>query len=170
MASIAIGCWVASLGFDVVSSVSSTAWAYARGAWLLTGFGAIAGLVAGVVGSVDLRSLDRSTAAARLGRWHLVTMDLAIVVFSASFIVRGRSAFAFHDTAPLAAVALSVGGLVLLGVGVWLGSSLTHRERVGVRPLPRGPEDFVLEQPDRQPAGASGRSFVRRRSRYRARS
>ncbi len=136
VASLAVGSWLAALVFDVVSWVSSTEWAYARGAWLLTGLGVGVGLVAAQLGAIDLQGIDRSSPALRTGMRHLLAMDLAIVAFALSFVVRTQSEFGFHETASVAALVLSLVGVGALAAGVWLGSSLTYRFGVGVR----GPE------------------------------
>lgn len=142
VASMAIGSWLAALGFDAVSWVSNTEWAYARGAWLLTGLGVGAGLVAAQLGAIDLQGIDRSSPALRTGMRHLLAMDLAIVTFALSSVVRAQSEFAYHETASVPALLLSFAGLGALTAGVWLGSSLTYRFGVGVRgPEPEnGPE------------------------------
>lgn len=146
IAAMAIGAWVAALGFDAVSWVSDTEWVYARGAWLLTGLGLGAGLVAALLGLIDLLAVPRETAAFRTGVRHLAAADVAIVFFAISFAVRNQSDFAFHDSATPLAIALSVVGLASLSVGVWLGTALTYEHGVRVET-----DDDDDRSPTRQP-------------------
>lgn len=143
VAAVAMGAWVMALAFDAVSWVSSTEWVYARGAWLLTALGVVVGLVAALLGVVDLLAIDRSSPAFRIGIRHLAAMDVAIVLFAFSFVVRNQSDFAWHATAPPLALAVSFAGLAALGLGTWYGTSLTYRQGVHVAAA----EDPLVTEP-----------------------
>jgi uncharacterized membrane protein len=132
IAAVAIGAWVCSFGFDLISQVADTAWVYARGAYVLVGVGVVVGVIAATVGLIDLVNLPRGTRAFRTGVRHLLAMDAALLAFAASFLVRRTSEFRWHDGVEPAAMALSVVGLVALAVGVWLGSTLSYRYGVRV--------------------------------------
>ena len=132
VAALAMGAWVMALAFDAVSWVSSTEWVYARGAWLLTALGVVVGLVAALLGLIDLLAIDRSAPAFRIGIRHLAAMDTAIVLFALSFAVRNQSDFEWHATAPPLALALSLVGLTALALGTWYGTGLTYRHGVHV--------------------------------------
>jgi uncharacterized membrane protein len=129
---LAGGAWVAAGVFDAVSFVSSTEWVYVRGAWLLCALGVAAALVAALVTLVDLLAVPRGTAAFRVGLRHLIALDVALVAFAASFLVRNRSSFDFHDTAEPAALVLSAVGLLALAAATWYGGILTYRYGVRV--------------------------------------
>jgi uncharacterized membrane protein len=129
---VATGAWAASLAFDALSFVSSTEWVYARGAWLLTAIGVGAGIVAAFLALADLLVLPRGTTAFRTGVRRLLALDAALVAFSASFVIRHQSDFAFHDHTAVSAVVLSVLGLVAVAACLWLSDTLTHEHGVRV--------------------------------------
>ena len=143
---VATGAWACALVFDAISIVSSTEWVYARGAWLLTGIGVAAGLVGSFAVLADLLAIPRGTVAFRTGVRHLIALDVALVCFTASFLVRNASDFLFHDPSPTAAIALSVLGLAALAVMTWIGGTLTYgygvrvaldeERRAGFEPAP----------------------------------
>jgi uncharacterized membrane protein len=129
---LATGAWASSLGFDLLSLVADTEWVYARGAWVLTGLGLAAGLVAAFAILMDLLGIPRGTVAFRCGVRRLLYFDAAVVCFAVSFVVRNRSDFAFHDHSPTLAIGLSVLGLVALAVATWLEGTLTYTYGVRV--------------------------------------
>lgn len=129
---LASGAWVAAFGFDVYSRVSDTEWVYARGAWLLTALGLIAGLVGAFAVLHDLVGIPRGTRAFAVGVRRLIALDVALALFTISFLVRNASDFAFHDPSPVAAVAASVLGLAALGCALWLEGILTFAYGVRV--------------------------------------
>jgi len=129
---LASGAWVASLGFDVYSRVSDTEWVYARGAWLLTALGLIAGLVGSFAVLHDLVGIPRGTRAFAVGVRRLIALDVALALFTISFLIRNASDFIFHAPSPVAAVAASVLGLVALGRSLWLDGVLTFAYGVRV--------------------------------------
>jgi uncharacterized membrane protein len=132
LASIAIAAWVAASGFDLGSQVAEAAWTYARGAYVLTGLGVGAGLLAAAAGTLDLRRVPRGTVAFRTGLRHLVLMDAAILVFALSFVLRRRSDFAVDEAVSVLPMALGAAGLVVVAVGAWHGRRLAHGYGVGV--------------------------------------
>lgn len=145
IASVAVGCWLASIGFDVVSNISDTEFVYARGAYLLTALGVAAAVVAALTGLVDLVAVDRGSPAYRTGVRHLLAMDVALVLFTVSFLVRRTSEFRFHDPTALPATTLSVAGAVSLAVGLWYGGRLVYAHGVGAvgasdTPTPENPD------------------------------
>jgi uncharacterized membrane protein len=132
LASVPLAAWIAGLGFDVASLVADEAWAYARGAYVLTGVGVVAGVISGAAGTVDLRRVPPGTVAHRTGIRHLLAMDAALVAFLSSFLLRRTSGFAVGDGVDALPMALSILGLVLVAVGVRAGVRLAHRHGVGV--------------------------------------
>ncbi len=136
------GAWVCALGFDLVSFASSTEWVYARGAWMLTGLGVLAGLAAAFVALADLMALPRGTLAFRTGLRQLLALDVALVAFTVSFLIRNSSDFFFHDPSPVPAVVLSLVGLGALAVTHWLGGILTYGYGVRVATDPERRKGF----------------------------
>ena len=131
LGSIAVGCWAASLAFDAVSRVSDTEFVYVRGAYLLTALGVAAAVVASLVGLSEILRVERDTDAFRTGVRHLLAMDVALVLFTVSFLVRRTAEFRFHDPTSPVATGLTVVGLLALGLGLWHGSRLVHVFGVG---------------------------------------
>ena len=70
VAAVAIGAWVCAFGFDLISQVADPAWVYARGAYVLTGAGVLAGAVAATVGLADLVRVPRGTAVAGAASYY----------------------------------------------------------------------------------------------------
>jgi uncharacterized membrane protein len=126
VAGVAVAAWGASVAFDLLSHVADQAWAYARGAYVLTGAGVGIGVVAAVLGLIDLLGVPRGTRAFRHGVRHLVAMDVALACFAISFALRRRSDFAVHDAVEPLPFLLSLVGLAALATGVWLGHQLAY--------------------------------------------
>lgn len=126
-AAVTMGMLVATVPFDAASAVADTAWVYARGAWLLTGLGAAAGLGAAVLGLLVLRAVPRNSPDFSTGVRHLALMDLALVGATASFLARNSSEFRFHDTSSPPAIALSGVAVVLVVAGAWFGTRVARR-------------------------------------------
>lgn len=131
VAAVAIGSWVASVVFDAVSRVSDTEFVYARGAYVLTAIGVAAAVVATLIGLTDLLTLDRGGAPFRTGVRHLLAMDVALVLFTVSFLIRRQSDFQFHDPTIAIATIVSLAGLLALAVGIWHASRLVYVHGVG---------------------------------------
>ncbi len=136
VAAVAVGAWVCAFGFDLISQVADTAWVYARGAYVLTAAGVGVGVVAAMLGLADLVRIPRDTRAFRTGVRHLLSMDACLVLFAVSFLVRRTSDFEWHDPVAIVPMGLSVVGLAVLAVGVWLGARLsyTYGVRVALEP------------------------------------
>jgi uncharacterized membrane protein len=130
-ASVALGCWAVSLGFDAVSYVSELPDIYVHGAYAATAFGVAAAIVASLIGLVDLLELDRAGAAFRTGVRHLLAMDAGLVLLAASFLVRRRAGFGGLDASPPAGTTLSVLGLIAVGIGLVHSGRLVYEHGVG---------------------------------------
>jgi uncharacterized membrane protein len=126
VASVAVAAWVFSAVFDLGSFVAEDAWAYTRGAYVLTGIGVGAGIVAAVLGLIDLLGVPAGTKAHRLGIRHLVAMDATLACFALSFVLRRGSDFVETEAVDPLPFALSLLGLVTLATGVWLGHRLAY--------------------------------------------
>jgi uncharacterized membrane protein len=126
LAAVAIGAWVFSFGFDCASRLADEAWMYARGAYVLTATGVGVGILAATVGLADLVRVHRGTPAFRVGIRHLLSMLLALAVFTISFLLRRTADFAPQDAVALLPTVLSVIGLGVVAVGVWHGQRLAY--------------------------------------------
>ena len=118
VASVAVSSWLASIAFDVLSHLSDSEYVYARGAYLLTGMGVAAAVIATLAGLIDLMGIDRDDPRFNTGLRHLVAMDVTLVLFTVSFLVRRSSDFAFHESSAVGASVLSLLGLATMAVGL----------------------------------------------------
>jgi uncharacterized membrane protein len=123
---VATGAWASSIVFDAISIPADTAFVYARGGWLLTGIGIAFGLATAIVALLDLLAVPRGTIAFRVGVRRLVALDVAIVAFTASFLIRHRTDFLYHDATPTLAIIATILGGLALAVVHWLGGTLTY--------------------------------------------
>ena len=95
--------------------------------WLIPP-GVITGLAAAVFGLIDWTKIPGSTRAKRVGTLHGVGNVVVVLLFSASWLLRGGA-----STDPgLLALALSFTGGALSAVTGWLGGELVGRLGVGV--------------------------------------
>jgi uncharacterized membrane protein len=123
-------------------------------AFYTLGGGLVGAIVAAVPGLVDLVSM-REPPAKRIGVSHMVTILVAVGVFAADFLLRLNG-----DQGSLP-FALSFVGVVLLGVGGWLGGEMVYVHGVAVgkaRPgmeagFEMAPPRYVTEQSTKHRAG-----------------
>ncbi len=90
--------------------------------------GVIGGLVAAVPGMIDWLSIPYDTRARSIGQWHLIGNVAAIILFVVDWLL--RAGVPWEPGA--IAIILSLLGVVVLGVGGWLGGELVERLGVGV--------------------------------------
>lgn len=144
LASVATGAWVCSLGFDLVSKVATDPAFYLRSSMWLVLVGVLFGLAAATVGLLDALALPRGTQVFRTAMQHLIAADVAIVVFTASFLIRRQIEV---SEAPWYLLLLSVVGLGALGLATWSGLTLSYGWGVRVRPEADQLEGYVPDQP-----------------------
>lgn len=95
--------------------------------WLIPA-GVVTGLLAAVFGLLDWLKIPAGTRAKGVGRWHAIGNVIVLVLFAASWVLRGD---AVTDPGALA-LALSFAGGGLSLVTGWLGGELVDRHAVGV--------------------------------------
>jgi uncharacterized membrane protein len=91
--------------------------------------GIVGGLLAAPFGLIDWLAIPRGTRANAIGIWHGLGNVVVLLLFAGSLAMRYMGD---RDNPPVAALALSVAGLLLGGVTGWLGGELTDRLGVGV--------------------------------------
>jgi uncharacterized membrane protein len=111
--------------FDIVYLITRNPVFSVVAFWMVAA-GVIGGLLTAVPGLIDWLAIPRGTRARSIGLWHLVGNVVAVVLFVVSWLIRTGAPGA------IAAIVLSVLGVVLLGVGGWLGGELVERLGVGV--------------------------------------
>ena len=120
-----LGLLITSLVFDIVYLITRNPVFSVVAFWMVAA-GVIGGLLTAVPGLIDWLAIPRGTRARSIGLWHLVGNVVAVVLFVVSWLIRTGAPGA------MAAIVLSVLGVVLLGVGGWLGGELVERLGVGV--------------------------------------
>jgi uncharacterized membrane protein len=125
LVTVPIGAWVAAVAFDV-ASLAVEGRAFGRAAQWLVAIGVVAAAVAAVFGFLDFRRLTKGTRAHKTAVTHMVLMDVALVLFIVSFVLRRADADQFLDGTPVLAFILAVVALVVLIGGAWLGGRLAY--------------------------------------------
>lgn len=149
LVTIPVGAWVISFAFDLAARTANEEFVYSRAAFWLIGVGIIGAVAASVPGVLDLLTVARGTPAFRTGIRHLVSSDIALVLFAVSFLLRRGDDSLQAATTPV--LALSVVALVALGVSAWSGLRLTYRYGVRVADEATQREGFVPDRDDAAP-------------------
>jgi uncharacterized membrane protein len=129
LVAVPIGAWVASFVFDVSSHLVSDPGFLTQGSRWLIGLGVLGGLLAGMVGLLDLLAIPTGT---RVFRTALVHMSLALTVtavYAVGFLVRDPDPTGPVPAGPLVLSALALAGLAATG---YLGGMLAYRYGVRV--------------------------------------
>ena len=119
-----LGLLITSFVFDIIYLVSHNPIFWVVAFWMIAA-GVIGGLLAAVPGLIDWLAIPHGTRARSIGLWHLASNVVAIVLFAVSWLLRAGGPGAI-------AIILSLIGVVLLGLGGWLGGELVGRMGVGV--------------------------------------
>lgn len=124
LVSVPIGAWIFALVADLAAgSTGDPTW---RGAaFYAIGVGIAGALLAAVPGLIDLLSLPPGPTR-RTGIWHMSINLVAVTVFALNFVMR------WGDPAQAGSAVLTVLGILLIGVGGWLGGEMVYRGGVGV--------------------------------------
>jgi uncharacterized membrane protein len=130
LVSVPIGAWVSSLVFDVASHAVAKPGFLSAGAEWLIAIGIAGGVMAGLVGLLDLAVVPAGTAAYRTAWAHASINALVIAGYVLDFVLRRRS-YQLGAPVSLRMVILSVGCLLLLTASGYLGGKLAFR--FGVR-------------------------------------
>jgi uncharacterized membrane protein len=129
LVTVPIGAWMCSLVFDVASHLAHPAATFATGAEWLIGIGVLGALAAASVGFLDFFTIPTGTAAHRTAVMHLMLNLGLTVAFAANFAWRLGSDRSATGGGPLA---LSVVGLIALGVSGALGGKLAYHYGIRV--------------------------------------
>ena len=123
-----LGLLITSFIFDIVYLITGNAIFSVVAFWMITA-GVIGGLIAAVPGVIDWLAIPHGTRARSIALWHLLSNVVAIVLFALSWLIRIGAPPA--QTGAIAII-LSLVGVILLGLGGWLGGELVDRMGVGV--------------------------------------
>src|SRR3954454_24407820 len=119
-----LGLLITSLVFDIVYLLTNNPVFWVVAFWMIAA-GVIGGLLAAVPGLLDWLAIPSGTRARSIGLWHLVSNVAAIGLFVVSWLIRTGGP-------GVISIILSLLGVLLLGLGGWLGGELVDRMGVGV--------------------------------------
>jgi uncharacterized membrane protein len=131
LVTIPIGAWVGSVVLDVASRFVDDPAAASRAAWWLLALGVLGALAAGTVGFFDLIGITPGTRAWRIALVHLSCTVSATTLFGLAWLLR-RDQPAPAEGTSNGYLALSLGALVVLAAGGYLGGELAYRYGVRV--------------------------------------
>jgi len=122
-----LGLLATSLIFDIIQLLThDPEWSHV--AFYLIGAGVIGGVAAAVFGLIDFLGIPKSTRAKRIAKWHGLGNVIVVGLFGLSFFLRIPD----PEAPSVAAVALSVCGVVIALAAGWLGGELVTRFGIGV--------------------------------------
>ena len=122
-----IGALVLALASDVAFLITDDAF-WAQASWWLLWAGLVTGVVAALVGLVELMTIHR-VRSHRAGQLHVAMNTTALVATAANIAVRWGD----HATAVLPwGLVLTAATALLLAGGGWFGGELTYRHGIGV--------------------------------------
>jgi uncharacterized membrane protein len=130
-----IALWIFSLVTDIIYLIRGngghTDWITISKWSLLAGcIGAVAAAIFGIIDWLTIK--DR--AVKKVADWHARLNIIALLIFAASFFLRtgkGQNMIGYSLTIP---IALSVVGVILIGISGWLGGELVFKHGVAVNP------------------------------------
>jgi uncharacterized membrane protein len=122
-----LGLLTVSVIFDIVHFITGNGYWSEIAFWMIAA-GAIGGLLAAAVGTIDWLAVPSGTRAKSVGLLHGIGNYVILVLFIVSWLLRLSD-----PKAPIIiAYVLSFLGAALLGVTGWLGGELTLRLGIGV--------------------------------------
>lgn len=122
LAHFPVACWTLATAVDIASlRYGAPAWHFAG---TLLWIGLVIAIPTFLLGVVDLIRLRDNPAPVRTAFIHMGVMFAAFVLYAVSLLLRIHE---HHITAPgVAALVISVIGLIVMLVGAWLGGTLVY--------------------------------------------
>jgi uncharacterized membrane protein len=130
LVTVPIGCWAATLVFDIASRYAAAPATFTRGATWLLGIGLAAAVVAALPGFVDAMPIGTGSPAHRVTLTHMGLAMAAVVLYAVAYVLH-LSAPAGRPV-PVALVAFAAGNLVVLTAAGYAGGVLAHRHGVAM--------------------------------------
>jgi uncharacterized membrane protein len=122
-----LGLLATAVAFDIVGLVQRDNSWFGISYWMIAA-GIIGGLLAAIFGLIDWIAVPSGMRAKRIGLLHGGTNVIVVLLFIASWFMRGSPA----NVPSNGALTLSFIGVVLALVGGWLGGELVDRLGIGV--------------------------------------
>jgi uncharacterized membrane protein len=113
--------------FDVIAFIAANGYWSEIAYWMIAA-GVISGLVAAPFGLIDWLAIPSGTRAKRIGALHGIGNVVVVLLFAASWFLRGG----IPQTPPTLAIVLGFAGFGLALVTGWMGGELVDRLAVGV--------------------------------------
>ena len=125
-----IGLWIFSLVSDIIFAAGWGGPVWHDVAFYTMAGGTVGALIAALPGFVDFTAIDNPKTKS-IALWHMCINLLAVVIYAINLWLRTQSAP--ESKLP---IALSVAGIVLIGISGWLGGELVYVRGVGVEQPP----------------------------------
>jgi uncharacterized membrane protein len=122
-----LGLLATAVAFDIVGLVEGDSSWFGISYWMIAA-GIIGGLLAAIFGLIDWIAIPSGTRAKRIGLLHGATNVVVVLLFIASWFLRGATGL----VPGTGALACSFIAVVLALVGGWLGGELVDRLGIGV--------------------------------------
>lgn len=130
LVTVPIGCWVASLVFDIASRFAAEPGFLARGAYWLIGIGLAGAIIAGIAGLIDTLPIPANTKAQSVAMVHFGLVMTAILVYGSNYVLRAGEGISQPVSGAL--IALSSVGVANVLAAALAGGSLAHRHKVAL--------------------------------------
>jgi uncharacterized membrane protein len=131
LVTVPIGCWIASLVFDVASQfVDAPGFLTAGSVWLIA-IGVLGALAAATVGFLDLFAIPTGTPAFRTALVHMSLNLLVTAAYVGNFLWR-RAGDDQVAAVPVGQLVLAAVSVAALGVSGYLGGKLAYHYGVRV--------------------------------------
>ena len=125
-----IGLFATAVIFDIVYLATGNP-VFPTVSFYMIAAGVVGGLLAAIFGLIDWLALPNNSRAKGIGGWHGIGNVVIVVLFAASWMLRGNNPNFVPDTF---ALALSFAGVALALITAWIGGELVYRLGVGVDP------------------------------------
>jgi uncharacterized membrane protein len=132
-----IALWITAVVFDIIGMVTGNA-SLRTVAFYNIGAGILGALAAAVPGFIDYFTLKGR--AARVGTWHMALNLTALVLFTASWLLRTRWGAGIVGLDSSLPALFGFLGLAVMAPSGWLGGALVYEHGVGVEPATARPE------------------------------
>ena len=152
LAAVTLSAWSATVVADLASIGADQAWTYVRAAFVSAGLSVVVGVGTALVGLLDLRSVPRTSAIWQKGIRHLLAMDVALILFTLSWLLRRDADFAVGERTATLPMLLAMAGLVVAAGGAWIGHRLVYSSGVGVASEGERLQAFTTAEDGSQPA------------------
>ncbi|HET9530345.1 MAG TPA: DUF2231 domain-containing protein [Blastocatellia bacterium] len=130
LVAIPIGLFIVAFLCDI-ALITTENRVYGTVAYYSIAAGVVGALLAALPGFVDYTSL-RGPRVKSIGTWHMILNLTVVVLFAINFYLRTEPGLDATGGSTMIPFALSLIGVVLLGISGWLGGEMVYVHGVGV--------------------------------------